>query len=45
MKLLYKPPKVKPSKKIKNKPLPEWDTNINDLTKYKLNSNEMVYIT
>jgi hypothetical protein len=44
MKVYYRPPKVKPSKKNQNKQLPEWDATINDLNKYKLSSGEIVNI-
>lgn len=43
MKIYYRPPKVKPSKN-KAKPLPEWNSTINDLGKYKLTSTEVVRI-
>jgi hypothetical protein len=43
MKIMYKPPKVKPSKN-KTKPLPEWNDTINNLDKYKLTSSEVVRI-
>lgn len=42
-KLLYKPPKVKPSKRAK-KPLPEWNSFQTDLDKYKLSSTEIVLL-
>jgi hypothetical protein len=44
MKIYYVPPKVKPSKNKSSKPLPEWNSNINDLEKYKLTSTECVLI-
>lgn len=42
MKVYYRPPKVKPNKNKKTKPLPEWNSSINDLNKYKLTSSEIV---
>lgn len=42
-KLLYRPPKVKPSKRPR-KPLPEWNSFQTDLGKYKLSSTEIVLI-
>lgn len=42
MKIMYKPPKVKPAKNKKNKPLPEWNDTINNLDRFKLSSSEVV---
>ena len=42
MKIYYRPPKVKIDKNKINKPIPEWDSSINDLHKYKLSSTEIV---
>lgn len=41
---MYKPPKVKPNKNKKTKPLPEWNDSINNLDKFKLTSSESVKI-
>jgi len=38
----YQPPKVKPSKKKETQPRPEWDSLINNLSKYKLSPAELV---
>lgn len=38
----YVPPKVKPSKKKKTEPLPEWNSNLSDLSKFKLTPAEQV---
>ncbi len=38
----YQPPKVKPSKKQQSQPKPEWDSNLTDLTKYKMTPAELV---
>jgi hypothetical protein len=38
----YQPPKIKPSKKKETQPKPEWDSQINDLSKYKLTAAELV---
>lgn len=42
MKVYYRPPKVKPSKNKSNKPLPEWNSTINNLDQYKLTSSEVL---
>lgn len=40
--LFYKPPKVKPSKKLQSTPLPEWNSFQQDLSQYKLSNAEIV---
>lgn len=45
MKIYYRPPKVKKSKALANKRMPEWNDNISDLNKMKLSSTEVVIIT
>lgn len=39
----YKPPKVKPSKKLQQTPLPEWNSYNSDLSRYKLTQAEIVF--
>jgi hypothetical protein len=41
-KIYFKPPKVKTKRRNTNQPLPEWNSTINDLNKYKLTSSEIV---
>jgi hypothetical protein len=38
----YQPPKVKPSLKKKNEVLPNWDSDITDMSRYKLAPTDMV---
>lgn len=40
MKIHYRPPKVKASKN--KKPLPEWNSTVSDIDKYKLSSTDIV---
>lgn len=40
--LFYKPPKVKPSKRLQQQQLPEWNSFQTDLNKYKLSNAEIV---
>ena len=41
-KLYYKPPPVKPSKKLQNQQQPEWNSYQTDLNRYKLSNAEAI---